>query len=176
VRHHEIEALDFNEKVDDALPLEDILKPNPKLRKLFEDIDRDNVKLWLLTNAYVTHGKRVVRLLGVDDLFEGITYCDYASGKILAKPQKEFFDKAMKDAGVEDLKDCYFVDDSFANAKAAQALGWTSAHLVEDFQDLPEHYLTGANPQLGVNGVACQIKDLEQLRDVFPELFKKTTS
>ncbi|KKA18659.1 Uncharacterized protein T310_7379 [Rasamsonia emersonii CBS 393.64] len=82
-RHHKIDPLQFNREVDDALPLDDILKPDPKLRKLLEDIDRTKVKLWLLTNAYVTHAKRVVRLLGVDDLFEGITYCDYSQPQLV---------------------------------------------------------------------------------------------
>lgn len=109
VRHHAVNALDFNAKVDDALPLEDILKPDPKLRKLLEDIDRKKVKLWLLTNAYINHGKRVIKLLKVEDLFEGITYCDYAADEFLAKPRKEFYLKAMKQAGVESVKDCYFV-------------------------------------------------------------------
>jgi pyrimidine and pyridine-specific 5'-nucleotidase len=111
VRHHAVNALEFNREVDDALPLETILKPDAKLRKLLEDIDRKKIKLWLLTNAYVNHGKRVVKLLGVDDLFEGITYCDYAGDRIVAKPQKEMFEKAMKEAGAEHVQDCYLVGE-----------------------------------------------------------------
>lgn len=104
-----MDALDFNAKVDDALPLENILKPNPKLRKLLEDIDRKKVKLWLLTNAYINHGRRVVKLLEVDDLFEGITYCDYGAKEFLAKPRKEYYLKAMKEVGVDCVEDCCFV-------------------------------------------------------------------
>lgn len=109
VRHHKIDPLEYNEKVDDALPLEDILFPDPELRKLLEDMDKSKVKLWLFTNAYVNHGKKVVRLLGINDLFEGITYCDYAVEPILCKPHKDMFAKAMKEAGVRNVKDCYFV-------------------------------------------------------------------
>ena len=111
VRHHTVDPMDFNAKVDDAVPLEDILKEDPKLRKLFEDIDTTKVRLWLFTNAYVTHGKRVVKLLGVDHLFEGITYCDYATGdgKLIAKPHHDMFRKAMKESGAERVEDCYFV-------------------------------------------------------------------
>lgn len=111
VRHHTVDPLDFNSKVDDALPLEDILKPDAKLQRLLADIDKSRVKLWLLTNAHVTHGMRVIRLLGVEDYFEGITYCDYEAEKLLAKPHKDMFLKAMRDAGVESLKDCYFVGE-----------------------------------------------------------------
>lgn len=66
----------------------------PKLRAFLESIDKSKVKLWLFTNAYKTHASyvtpalsilfliyilltflcinsRVVKALGVEDLFEG---------------------------------------------------------------------------------------------------------
>lgn len=111
VRHHEIDPLDYNSKVDDALPLESVIKPNPELRRLIEDIDRSKVTLWLFTNAYVTHGKRVVRLLGIDDLFDGLTYCNYAAVPFVCKPQPAMYEKAMREAGVTRFEDCYFVGE-----------------------------------------------------------------
>jgi pyrimidine and pyridine-specific 5'-nucleotidase len=113
VRHHKVDALDYNRKVDDALPLEDVIKPNPELRRLLEDIDRSKIRLWLFTNAYVTHGKRVVRLLQIEDMFEGMTYCDYGAAPFACKPHVEMFDKAMREAGVKENKNCYFVGESF---------------------------------------------------------------
>jgi pyrimidine and pyridine-specific 5'-nucleotidase len=89
--------------------LDDVIKPDAELRKLIEDIDTSKVRLWLFTNAYITHGKRVVRLLGIDDLFEGMTYCDYSSDRFVCKPQAEMFDKAMAQAGVTKNEKCYFV-------------------------------------------------------------------
>jgi pyrimidine and pyridine-specific 5'-nucleotidase len=109
VRHHKIDPLEYNRQVDDALPLESIIFPDPDLRKLLEDIDKSKVKLWLFTNAYITHGQRVVRLLKVDDLFEGMTYCDYAKDTMICKPHPEMFEKAMKEPNVKEMKDCYFV-------------------------------------------------------------------
>lgn len=109
VRHHKIDPLDYNRQVDDALPLESIIFPDPDLRKLLQDIDKSKVKLWLFTNAYITHGRRVVRLLGVEDLFEGITFCDYAQSTMTCKPHPEMFEKAMREAKVKQPKDCYFV-------------------------------------------------------------------
>jgi pyrimidine and pyridine-specific 5'-nucleotidase len=44
--------MDFDEKCDGTLPLEDLIKPNPSLRKLFQDLDRSKVRVWALTNAY----------------------------------------------------------------------------------------------------------------------------
>lgn len=71
MRHHKIDPLEYNRKVDDALPLSDVIHPDPALRSLIQEIDTSKVKLWLFTNAYVTHGERVTRMLGVDDLFSG---------------------------------------------------------------------------------------------------------
>jgi pyrimidine and pyridine-specific 5'-nucleotidase len=161
VRHHQIDPLDYNAKVDDALPLEDIIKPNPELRQLLEDIDKSKVKLWLLTNAYVTHGQRVVRLLGVDDLFEGLTFCDYGEVPLICKPDPRMFAKAMEHAGVTNYEDCYFVDDSYLNCSRASELGWTVAHLVEEGLPIPDKQAS-----------QYQIQHLRQLRTVFPQFFK----
>lgn len=108
-RFHRIDPLEFNHQVDDALPLDAILKPDLHLRQLLEDIDTTKVKLWLFTNAYVTHGMRVVKLLGVDDLFDGITYCDYGADKLVCKPHMEMLKKAEMQAGVVNADKCYFV-------------------------------------------------------------------
>ena len=161
VRHHKVDPLEYNRKVDDALPLEDIIKPNPKLRQMLEDIDRSKVKLWLFTNAYKTHGERVVRLLGIRDLFEGMTYCDYGAPTLLCKPSPKMFAKAMREAGAHEIKDCYFVDDSGLNVEGGTKYGWKTAHLVEANTKSPEKQ-TGD----------FQIADLEELRTVFSELFK----
>lgn len=111
VRHHEVNALEYNTQVDDALPLEDILSPDPGLRALLEDIDKTKVKLWLFTNAYKTHGYRVVHLLGIGDLFEGLTFCDYAAKTLVCKPHREMFERAEREAGVSDRNACYFVGE-----------------------------------------------------------------
>jgi len=49
-----LDALDFNEKCDGSLPLEDMINPDPSVRKLFQDIDRSKARVWALTNAYKT--------------------------------------------------------------------------------------------------------------------------
>lgn len=101
VRHHRVDPLSYNAQVDDALPLETVLAVDEDLRTLLDDVDRRKVKLWLFTNAYVNHARRVIRLLGLDrrrlgsvgkgeevgngeeqgeyGYFEGLTYCDYGA-------------------------------------------------------------------------------------------------
>ncbi|OAL47469.1 pyrimidine 5-nucleotidase [Pyrenochaeta sp. DS3sAY3a] len=163
VRHHKVDALEYNSKVDDALPLEEVIKPNPELRKLIQDIDTSKVRLWLFTNAYITHGKRVVKLLGIDDLFEGMTFCDYGSEKFYCKPHVEMFDKAMSEAGVKSNQNCYFVDDSYINCKAAHERGWRVAHLLDENDPPP--------PQ---QASKHQIRSLQELRSIYPEVFRRS--
>ncbi|KAF2713144.1 pyrimidine 5-nucleotidase [Pleomassaria siparia CBS 279.74] len=164
VRHHKVNALEYNEKVDDALPLEDVIKPDPELRKLLEDIDTSKVRMWLFTNAYVNHGKRVVKLLEIDDLFEGMTFCDYGMERFVCKPHADMFDRAMKEAGINSNEKCFFVDDSFINTKAAHARGWNTAHLLDETDPEPPH-----------KAAQHQIRSLQELRTCFPQFFKSST-
>lgn len=108
-RHHKIDPLAFNREVDDALPLDNILKPDPKLRELLQAIDQRKVKMWLLTNAYVNHAKRVVKLLQVEDLFEGVTYCDYGQLPLICKPSQDMYKKAEIESGAPSTTQCYLV-------------------------------------------------------------------
>ncbi|VVT53621.1 uncharacterized protein SAPINGB_P003666 [Magnusiomyces paraingens] len=163
VRFHHIDALEYNAEVDDALPLEYILKPDAALRLMLQSIDRTKVKkLWLFTNAYKTHGQRVVKLLGIDDLFDGITYCDYGHIPLVCKPKHEMFDKAMREAGVTRKDKCLYVDDSYLNVESAVKYGWTSGSVqyVDPDDPLPD-------PPAGTH----VLRSLLDLPVVFPEIF-----
>jgi len=164
VRYHKIDPLDYNSKVDDALPLDQVLHPDPELRKLISDIDRTKVRLWLFTNAYVNHGRRVVKLLGIDDLFDGITYCDYTQEILICKPKIEMFEKAMKDASITDRSKCYFVDDSTINCQAAISFGWENT----------VQKLEPGDPEPSVPAAKHNIQNLEELRALYPEFFKQS--
>jgi pyrimidine and pyridine-specific 5'-nucleotidase len=161
-RYHKIDPLEFNREVDDALPLDEILKPDAKLRSLLLSMDKRKVKLWLFTNAHITHGLRVVRLLGIEDLFEGITYCDYTAPRLLCKPHRGMYEKAERESGAGGSEDCYFVDDSGVNCKGAEERGWCGVHLVEPGLKEPEE-------KMGKH----QIRGLEELRGLFPQFFKE---
>ena len=163
VKHHKIDPLAYNCEVDDALPLDDIIKPDPRLRQLLADMDKTKVKLWLFTNAHITHAKRVVRLLGVEDMFDGLTYCDYEKQPLIAKPHAKMFDKAEFEAGATSSEHCYFVDDSLLNCGHARARGWKVVHKIEKDDPAP---VTPAGQH--------QVRDLEELRDIFPQFFKNT--
>lgn len=114
VQHHKVDPLKFNCEVDDALPLDTVIAPDPKLRQLLEDLDKTKVKPWLFTNGHITHGQRVVKLLGVEDMFEGITFCDYGKLPFICKPHTEMYEKAESEAGASSVEECYFVGEKNA--------------------------------------------------------------
>ena len=160
VKHHMIDPIAYNREVDDALPLDDIIKPDARLRQLLADMDQSKVRLWLFTNAHVTHAKRVVKLLGVEDMFEGLTYCNYEQLPLLAKPHAKMFDKAEFEAGATSSENCYFIDDSLLNCGHASARGWKVVHKIE--KDDPEPVTPAGQ---------YQIRDLDELRHIFPQFF-----
>ncbi|ORY86803.1 HAD-like domain-containing protein [Protomyces lactucae-debilis] len=171
IKHHKIDPLHYNAHVDDALPLETILKPDPALRKLLESFDRRKVKLWILTNAYISHAKRALTLLGLDDIFEGITFCDYAKEPLLSKPDKAFFEIAMKEAGVTEKSHCLFVDDSLTNIEGAVRFGFKeNIHFKE-----PLEHPTGAQT-VPSDIKYTTIKALQELPSLYPHLFLQSTT
>ncbi|KAJ7179041.1 pyrimidine 5-nucleotidase [Mycena filopes] len=173
--HHNIDPLDFDQKCDGSLPLEDLIKPNPTLRKLLQDID-PKVKIWGLTNAYRPHAERVLRILGVDDLMDGLVFCDYQKPNFSCKPDPQFYHDALVKAKVSDVADVYFIDDSRINVDAAQALGW--GHVVHFCETGLVHVEGGKVKEISEKkGPESQnvpaISNLEDMRKVWPELFKK---
>ncbi|VEU22141.1 DEKNAAC103113 [Brettanomyces naardenensis] len=164
VREHRIDALEYNKVVDDALPLDQILKPNVELRNFLIRMKNSGKvdRLWLFTNAYKNHGLRVIRLLGIGDLFDGMTFCEYANVPMVCKPLRGAFDKALEDAGVTDPKNAYFLDDSEINVEAAVKYGW--GHVAR--------YLEGDEEDKEVEGVKV-VRDVKELETVYPELFNR---
>ena len=53
--------MDFDQKCDQSLRLEDMIKPDPAVIQLLEDIDRSKYRIWGLTNAY-TFVRRIAYL------------------------------------------------------------------------------------------------------------------
>ena len=82
------------------------------------------------------HARRVLSLLQLDSIVEGIVYCDYANPELYVdlravqitssscKPEPEFFLAAQEGVRASPNIRHYFVDDSLANIKQALRLGW----------------------------------------------------
>ncbi|KAG0095070.1 hypothetical protein BGZ93_006377 [Podila epicladia] len=147
-----------DEKVDGALPLEEILHENIPLRDMIKSMNME--KKWLFTNAGKEHAERVVKCLGLEGLFDGLTYCDYNDKAFTCKPDAESFRKAMREAGVVHASNCYFVDDSAANCDKAVDIGWTAVHVADD--------------PIVSNYGHFQIASIMELPKVLPEFWEKT--
>ena len=148
LKHHSgIDPLDYDRRVDGSLPLDDILKPEDELTALVRDIDRTKVRVFALTNAYKNHGLRCIKLLGLQDLFDGVVYCDYAAGPLFCcKPDKAYYEAAAELVGVSDTTKFYFVDDSEKNIKAAKEMNWRSAVLYYEPDEVDDD-VTEATPE-----------------------------
>ncbi|KAG8752391.1 hypothetical protein FRC12_011997 [Ceratobasidium sp. 428] len=177
--HHryytEYDPLDFDAKVDASLPLEDLLTPNPAVRKLLEDIDPSKARIWALTNAYKTHAQRVLKILQLEDLFEGMVFCDYGAHDFACKPERNFYNQALVLANTTAEKS-YFVDDNFGNVRGAK---WgRCAFLYSAALDAKRLAGTGASGGTGnVKDLKPEDKvdviyELEELRSIWSEVFK----
>lgn len=104
----------------------------------------------------------------------GITYCDYAEELLVCKPKVEMFQKAMNEAGVRDKQKCLFVDDSYGittlemrliivNVVGAKEFGWKKVC----------HLLFPEDPVPAPVDEIRQIKDLDELREIYPHVFRK---
>ncbi|KAF8592441.1 pyrimidine 5-nucleotidase [Ramaria rubella] len=168
VRHHGADGLDFDKKCDQSLPLEELLCADLKVRKLLKDIDRRKARVWALTNAYITHATRVLRILKLDDLVEDIVFCDYAVSDFSCKPEAEYYLQALRKAKVSDPSICHFVDDNLQNVRAAKKLGWGSCIYYRE-----KRAIHGDVEETNdVEGVDATIESLEELRILWKHIFK----
>ncbi|KAI0320671.1 pyrimidine 5-nucleotidase [Amylostereum chailletii] len=188
-RHHNVDPLDFDRKCDGSLPLEEMIKPDPALRQLFLDIDRTKCRVWGLTNAYRTHAERVLKILQLDDLVDGLIFCDYSEPNFTCKPEPDYYIKAMRTVGVSDPSRILFIDDSAKNIVGARAVGWARCvHFVEwgmqaveggrvkeigsDTKTLDVVGTANAEAAEAMSADTPVVSDLQQLRTVWADIFK----
>ncbi|KAK4050359.1 putative suppressor of disruption of TFIIS [Microbotryomycetes sp. JL221] len=135
VRHHQVDPLDYDRQCDAALPLETVLKPSNEMKQLLKDIDRTKFRVWALTNAYYNHATRVLKLLELEEYFEGVVSCDYGAKEFSCKPEEPYFNQAVEACGQFDVSKLYFVDDSALNIRGANSLGWGHCVLFDEHGD-----------------------------------------
>jgi putative hydrolase of the HAD superfamily len=116
--HHHVNPVDYLNFVHD-LPLEEYLVPDPELREILLSIP---CKCWVFTNADAPHANRVMKVLGIDDCFEGMI--DVLIMDPFCKPKEEAYHFALKYVGVSDPKTCALLDDSIRNLAPAKSLGF----------------------------------------------------
>jgi putative hydrolase of the HAD superfamily len=117
VAEYKIDEVDFLEYVHD-ISIDDYLSPNVAVRNILESYPQRKM---IFTNADTGHAIRVLKTLGVEDLFEQII--DIRSIKPWCKPQPEAFAKALTLAGIQKTENCVMIDDSLRNLITAHEMG-----------------------------------------------------
>lgn len=135
IKHFSIDPAEYDKFVDGRLPLEQILRPNPELTALLHNLSLKGA-CYVFTNAGKGHASRVLKLLGINDYFSGIIYCDYSEPDFPSKPNRSAFTRAMHCANVSNPRLCYFFDDSIGNIRSAIEMGWNAIYIDEDHHHL----------------------------------------
>jgi hypothetical protein len=121
------------------------------------------------------------QVLSASQMQNIITRCAYSSISFVQDQYSEAKIQAMEQADVSDPSKCLFVDDNRCNVDAARSLGWAQCvHFCErglqaveggKVKEIGSERKEGAED----NGVLV-ISDLEELRVVWPDIFKKWSS
>ena len=118
-RHH-VDVEDYLAFVHD-LPLQDYLTPNPTQREIIASLPSRKL---IFTNADVSHARRVLAALQLDDLFEEIV--DVNAIAPYCKPMPESFAIAQELADEPDPRKCVMIDDLPRTTRAALGVGMAS--------------------------------------------------
>jgi len=163
IKDFNINPLDYDSYVDGGLPLEEILEPqdykNEALKSLLGQLTE--CRKWIFTNAGLKHAKRVLKILELEEFFEGIIYCDYCEPNFPAKPQSSAFERAMFITKIDDPGLCYFIDDSPDNVRGATEFGW-NAVLIDEENDIINTNSRRVNLKI--------VKSIEEIKWIFLEL------
>ncbi len=137
-KHHNIDTDDFLAYVHD-LPLQNYLAPNAIQRAVIASLPTRN---FIFTNADISHARRTLAALDLDDLFPGVV--DVNAVAPYCKPMRESFEIAMSIAGEDDPSRCVMIDDLARTTRAAHEAGmfsilyhdeWTAADADAHFTD-----------------------------------------
>jgi putative hydrolase of the HAD superfamily len=118
VAHHGVEPAAFVSEVEDiALHA---VEPDPRLRAALQRLPGRRL---VFTNAGGVYAGRVLRKLGVDDLFEDVFHIEAAD--YVPKPQLATFERMIRRHAVEPATAAFF-EDMERNLAPAAALGMTT--------------------------------------------------
>lgn len=101
------------------VPLERYLKPNLELRQVLMNYPYPK---FIFTNGDRPHALRVLKILGLENLFDDII--DIVALTPYCKPMPETFDIAMHYTRHSSPSDCVLVDDAPRNLAAAHVYGF----------------------------------------------------
>lgn len=120
-----VDASHYLDYVHD-LPLHDYISPDPILRTALESIP---LPKWIFTNADHSHAVRVLRQVGIEDLFEGIL--DVWKMDFIPKPDPIVYRRALALSGGYYPSQVLFADDTLNNLTPARQMGFTTVWVGE---------------------------------------------
>ncbi len=103
------------------VPLEKHLHPDEEMRKVLEGLP---ARKFIFTNADNAHAKRVLNVLGLHGIFDGIL--DVHTIAPYCKPMPESFELALKSVGSPQPQTCALLDDQPRVTSAARKMGMFS--------------------------------------------------
>lgn len=171
IKDFNINPLEYDSYVDGGLPLEEILNPHDHANRLVKILLREltECRKWIFTNAGLKHAMRVLKILQLEDYFEGIIYCDYCEPDFPAKPQSCAFERAMFITGAVNPRQCYFVDDSPDNVRSAMEFGWNSVLIDEEME------IVNGNSSINIKHSNLKIiRNIQEIKMAFPELINSS--
>jgi putative hydrolase of the HAD superfamily len=114
---HGIDVADFLAFVHDV-PLRDHIHPDPQLRAVLQAIPAQK---FIFTNADTKHAERVLRVLELEDCFDGCV--DVVAISPYCKPMPQSFAIALEIAGESDPRRCAMIDDLPRTTRVAREQG-----------------------------------------------------
>lgn len=148
--HYEVDTDEYLAYVHD-LPLEQFIRPDEKLRRILLSLPQ---RRWIFTNSDNNHARRVLKILGVEDCFNGII--DIRAVDFACKPDKIAYQRALAIAGDENPGACIIFDDAIRNLVPAHAMGFYTVLVGKN----------GKDPAIDQS-----ITNLSELRDRMPDLW-----
>lgn len=115
---YQIDPFHFLSEVHDV-PL-DVLEPDQGLRLSLQRLKGKRV---IFTNGSTVHAHRVLKKLGIDDLFEGVFALEDAD--LIPKPDPRTFARMLDMFGIDPTTACFF-EDTPQNLVPAKAIGMTT--------------------------------------------------
>lgn len=118
--NHQVDMEDYLRFVHDV-PLDHYIRPDPELRGIISAL---SARKFIFTNSDRSHAGRVLEVLDLQGLFDGIL--DVHTLSPFCKPMPEAFELALQAAGSPDRSNCALLDDQARITQAARNLGMYS--------------------------------------------------
>jgi pyrimidine 5'-nucleotidase len=156
---HNIDRVEYLAYVHD-LPLDKYLRPDPRVRKMLEQIQEPK---WIFTNSDQLHVNRVLKFLELENLFDGII--DIYALDFFCKPDQRAYFYALEIASASQPEKCILIDDSPENIRVASKIGFKTVYVYD-----PEDISKPENELAGNLKADFAIRELIDLQEILPRL------